>query len=182
MQPVQPQPQRYTTSYIMSNHGSVVSSVAPSARNSPPMQPMQPRIAVPAFQQLEPARQYVPVGSQYARASVGHGYPSQSQVRLLAWGKHVFAAAIRSCAFTEHSFSYLRSFHVHLSSLFLWTYTACTILTHVLHHLHHHPPSYVVLRCIHCPTTCTTMLPHSTLQNTIMSTVCPLSATYNACM
>eukprot|EP00802_Teleaulax_amphioxeia_P003274 Tamp_03277.p1 GENE.Tamp_03277~~Tamp_03277.p1 ORF type:complete len:439 (-),score=44.45 Tamp_03277:2327-3643(-) len=77
MQPAIAHPQRYTTSYVMSHHGSVVSSVAPSARNSPPMQPMQPRVAVPGLMHPEPAHQYREMG--YARSSWPH--PPQPQVQ-----------------------------------------------------------------------------------------------------
>lgn len=78
MQPAPLRQQRYTTSYVMSNHGSVVSSVAPSARNSPPMQPMQPRVSVPGFMPQESSRHYVPVDNAYARNS----WPTQVQPQV----------------------------------------------------------------------------------------------------
>jgi len=76
VQPAMVHPQRYTTSYVMSHHGSVVSSVAPSARNSPPMQPMQPRVPVPGLMHPEPAHQYRMSGDMgFARASWPHAQP-----------------------------------------------------------------------------------------------------------
>jgi hypothetical protein len=70
LQPAMVHPQRYTTTYVMSHHGSVVSSVAPSARNSPPMQPMQPRVPVPGLLNPEPAHQYrMSADLSYARTN-----------------------------------------------------------------------------------------------------------------
>ena len=154
MQQVQPQPQRYTTSYIMSNHGSMVSSVAPSARNSPPMQPMQPRIAVPAFQQMEPVRQYVPVDSAYARASVGHSYPSQPQVRLClreTCTRSCHAHTHKLCLYGTLIFTFVCISCVSLLVFFLdipGIYYASTTPSPAST-----TPSYVLLCCKHGPST-----------------------------
>jgi hypothetical protein len=91
LQPQQapPQQQRYTTSYLMSNHGSLVSSVAPSARNSPPMQPMQPRLAVPNFMPpLEPGRHYLPADGSYSRNSVPNISAQPQPIRQQFYGQH----------------------------------------------------------------------------------------------
>ena len=53
--------QRYPAGYVISNHGSQVNSMAPSARNSPPLQPVNTRHPVPGFVQPEPLPQYIGV-------------------------------------------------------------------------------------------------------------------------
>ena len=105
MAPMQPAPvhhQRYTTGYVMSNHGSMVNSVAPSARNSPPMQPMQARLAVPGFMPQEPARQYVHVDNGYARMS--WPTPVQPQVRL-CWSRVPFRVESKRDLLLAHHFT-----------------------------------------------------------------------------